>query len=96
MPKETAKEAKQPASDFHDNPLAPEIYASGATGFFVSNNSISITLESLRADHAEKPGPLQRVVVGRLVMPAAGAQGLAIGLFDFLEKQGFKYNKPAG
>ncbi len=29
-------------------------------------------------------------------MPAAGAQGLAIGLFDFLEKQGFKYTKPAG
>ena len=95
MAKEPAKD-KQQAIDFHDNPLAPEIYASGATGFFVSNNTISITLESLRADHAEKPGPLQRVVVGRLVMPAAGAQGLAIGLFDFLEKQGFKYNKSAG
>ena len=90
-----AKDKQQAqAIEFHDNPLAPEIYASGATGFFVSNNTISITLESLRADHAEKPGPLQRVVVGRLVMPAAGAQGLAIGLFDFLEKQGFKYNKP--
>ena len=90
-----AKDTKQQAQaiEFHDNPLAPEIYASGATGFFVSNNTISITLESLRADHAEKPGPLQRVVVGRLVMPAAGAQGLAIGLFDFLEKQGFKYER---
>ena len=96
MPKETAKEPTPQAQaiEFRDNPLALEIYASGATGFFVSNNTISITLESLRADHAEKPGPLQRVVVGRLVMPAAGAQGLAIGLFDFLEKQGFKYNKP--
>ena len=92
-----AKDKTQPQEQliqFTDNPLAPEIYASGATGFFVSNNTVSITLESLRADHAEKPGPLQRVVVGRLVMPAAGAQGLAIGLFDFLEKQGFKYNKP--
>jgi len=29
-------------------------------------------------------------------MPIAGAQGLAIGLFDFLEKQGFKYTKPTG
>jgi hypothetical protein len=27
-------------------------------------------------------------------MPAAGAQGLAIGLFDFLDKQGFKYERP--
>ena len=67
-----------------------------ATGFFVSNGIISITLESIRADHGDKPGPLSRVVVGRLTMPAAGAQGLAIGLFDFLEKQGFKYEKPPG
>jgi hypothetical protein len=32
-------------------------------------------------------------VVGRLVMPAGGAQALAVGLFDFLEKQGFKFKK---
>jgi hypothetical protein len=88
-PKTTA-----PTIKFVDNPSAPELYASGATGFFVSNGTISITLESIRADHGEKPGPMSRVVVGRLTMPAAGAQGLAIGLFDFLEKQGFKYNKP--
>ena len=87
---------KAPAITFVDNPEAPEFYASGATGFFVSNGIITITLESLRADHGEKPGPLKRVVVGRLTMPAAGAQGLAIGLFDFLEKQGFKYEKPPG
>jgi len=85
-----------PTIKFVDNPNAPELYASGATGFFVSNGTISITLESIRADHGEKPGPMSRVVVGRLTMPAAGAQGLAIGLFDFLEKQGFKYEKPPG
>ena len=85
-----------PEIKFVDNPNAPELYASGATGFFVSNGIISITLESIRADHGEKPGPLSRVVVGRLTMPAAGAQGLAIGLFDFLEKQGFKDEKPPG
>ena len=84
----------EPSIIMVDNPLAPELYASGATGFFVSNGMITITLESLRPDHSDKPGPLTRVVVGRLVMPAAGAQGLAIGLFDFLEKQGFKYNQP--
>jgi hypothetical protein len=81
---------------FKDNPDAPEFFASGATGFFVSNGTVTITLESIRADHGPKPGPLTRVVVGRLTMPAAGAQGLAIGLFDFLEKQGFKYEKPGG
>jgi hypothetical protein len=89
-----AKDPKTETLAFNDNPLAPELYASGATGFFVSNNTVTITLESVRADHGDKPGPLQRVVVGRLTMPAAGAQGLAIGLFDFLEKQGFKYTKP--
>lgn len=80
---------------FTDNPHAPELYASGATGFFVSNGTVTITLESVRADHSQNGGPLSRVVVGRLTMPAAGAQGLAIGLFDFLEKQGFKFERPA-
>ena len=62
----------------------------------MSNGAISITLESIRASHSEPPGPLSRVVVGRLVMPINGAQGLAIGLFDFLEKQGFKYDRTGG
>lgn len=76
-----------------DNPQAPETFAVAATGFFNANGLISITLESARADHSKAPGPVNRVVVGRLVMPAAGAQALAVGLFDFLEKQGFKFNK---
>jgi hypothetical protein len=79
-----------------DDPKAPEIFAVAATGFFNANGVISITLESARADHSKSPGPINRVVVGRLVMPAAGAQALAVGLFDFLEKQGFNFNKPAG
>ena len=56
---------------------------------------ISITLESARADHSKSPGSINRVVVGRLVMPAQGAQAMAVGLFDFLEKQGFKFDKAA-
>ena len=76
-----------------DNMNAPEIYAAAATGFFVNNGMISITLESPRADHTKSPGPITRVVVGRLVMPAAGAQALAVGLFDFMEKQGFNFKK---
>lgn len=79
-----------------DDPKAPEIYAVAATGFFNANGVISITLESARADHTKSPGPINRVVVGRLVMPAAGAQALAVGLFDFLEKQGFNFNAKAG
>jgi hypothetical protein len=80
-----------------DDPKAPEIYAVAATGFFNANGVISITLESARADHtAKSPGPINRVVVGRLVMPAAGAQALAVGLFDFMEKQGFNFKNEPG
>jgi hypothetical protein len=85
--------AKAPTIKFFDNPTAPETFASAATGFSASNGNITITLESLRADHSDDPGPVYRSLVGRIVMPAAGAQGLAIGLFDFLEKQGFDFKK---
>lgn len=85
--------AKAPPIKFIDNHTAPEIFASAATGFSASNGTVTITFESLRADHADDPGPVYRTVVGRMVMPAAGAQGLAIGLFDFLEKQGFDFQR---
>ncbi|MBV9550871.1 MAG: hypothetical protein JO256_14470 [Alphaproteobacteria bacterium] len=86
-------EAKNIPSKLQDDPKAPEIYATAATGFFNANGIISITLESARADHSKSPAPVNRVVVGRVVLPAAGAQALAVGLFDFLEKQGFKFKK---
>lgn len=79
---------------FINNPFSPEVFASAATGFFVSNGNITITFESLRVDHSANPGPMARVIVGRLVMPIAGAQGLALGLYDFLEKQGIGNPKP--
>ena len=86
-------EAKSTTPKLLDDPKAPELYAAAATGFFNSNGVISITLESARADHSKSPAPVGRVVVGRLVMPAAGAQALAVGLFDFLEKQGYSFKK---
>ena len=85
--------AKNVTQNFVDNPEAPEIFSSGATGFFVANGNITVTFESARADHSQSPGPVYRAVVGRIVMPAAAAQGLAVGLFDFLEKQGFDFKK---
>jgi hypothetical protein len=86
-------EAKNTMPKLLDDPKAPEIYATAASGFFNANGTISITLESARADHSKSPAPVSRVVVGRLVMPAGGAQALAVGLFDFLEKQGFSFKK---
>ena len=81
------------APEFLDNPNAPELFASAATGFFASQGNITITFESARADHSVSPGPVNRVVAGRVVMPAQAAQALAVGLFDFLEKQGFKFER---
>ena len=79
---------------FIDDPTAPELFASAATGFFLANGNIAITFEAGRVDHSESPGPIRRVVVGRVVMPVVGAQALAIGLFDFLQKQGLEFKKP--
>jgi hypothetical protein len=71
-----------------DNPTAPEIFADEATGFFVHNGNLSITFSSARVDHTSDPGPVSRVVVGRIVLPVNGAQGLALGLSMFLQKMG--------
>ncbi len=71
-----------------DNPHAPEVFASACTGFFVENGVVHLTFESMRVNHAMDPGPVNRVVIARLAMSVAGAQGLAAGLYDFLKKQG--------
>ena len=77
-----------PPVTFINDPHAPEVFATDACGFFILNGNISIAFESARADHSTNPGPVNRVVVARLVMPAKGAQSLAVGLIDFLIKQG--------
>jgi hypothetical protein len=73
---------------FLDNPHAPEAFVEGAWGFLFLNGNVHITLTALRVDHKSLPGPVNRVVVGRLVMPLAGAQGFAVGLFNFLKQHG--------
>jgi hypothetical protein len=73
---------------FLDNPHAPEVFATVATGFFINAGNVSITFESLRVNHETSPGPVNRVVIARVVIPVAGAQALALSLYDFLKKQG--------
>jgi hypothetical protein len=81
-------EPAAPLVNFIDNPHAPEVFSGGATGFFFNNGNVHIAFESLRVDHSTNPGPVNRVVIARLVMPIAGAQGLAVGLFEFLKARG--------
>jgi hypothetical protein len=77
----------QPTDPNHlDNPFAPETFAADACGFFLSRNGlVTITLTAPRIDHRQSPGPLRRVVVGRLTMPAQSAMDFALGLYDFLQ-----------
>jgi hypothetical protein len=73
--------------DFLDNPHAPDVFADAAAGFFHVNGNIKITFESARVEHSSSPGPVHRVVIGRLVMPVAAAEAFAKGLLDFIETQ---------
>ena len=76
-----------PPVAFIDNPHAPEVFAAEAVGFLVNAGNIHITFATPRVNHATSPGPVNRVVMARLVMPIQGAQGLAAGLYDFLKNQ---------
>jgi hypothetical protein len=76
-----------PAVDLVHNMHAPDVFADNATGFFVFGGNIKITFESMRVDHTTTPGPVHRVVIGRLVMPINGAEVLARGLLDFIAQQ---------
>ena len=81
------------ASTFIDNPRAPEMFAEGASGFFFLNGNVHITLTAVRLDHSKTPAPVNRVVIGRVVLPCHGAQALAIGLYDFLNQHGLAPNR---
>jgi hypothetical protein len=59
--------------------LAPEFFADEATGFFIHQGSLSITIRS-------RPGLARRP--RQVVLPVRAAAGLAVGLYDFLKKDG--------
>ena len=79
---------------FIDNPMAPDVFADEAAGFFIHNGVVKITLLSARVNHATNPGPINRVVIGRLALSIAAAQSLSVGLFDFLKSRGLGPNQP--
>ncbi len=83
-----------PPIAFLDNPHAPDVYADAATGFAVFFDNIKITLEAGRVNHISSPGPITRVVIGRLVMPLSQAEALARGLLDFINQRRTAQNPP--
>ena len=46
-----------------------------------------MTFEAARVSHVSNPGPIVRVVIGRLVMPAVAAEIMAKAILDFLEQR---------
>jgi hypothetical protein len=72
-----------------DAAFAPEIFATEVVGFWLLNGNVHLTLATGRSDYSVGPGKINRVVIGRLILPVSGAQGLAAGLYDFLKKHGF-------
>lgn len=72
--------------EFIDDLRATEIFASDASGFFLSEGVVRFTFESVRASHKDNPDTPARVVIARLAMPVPGAQRLLVGLYDFLRK----------
>jgi hypothetical protein len=88
------KKGKQAVIKFIDNPHAPVVFAEEAVGFFMLNGNLHITLASPRVDHTQEPGPINKVVMARLVMPIGNAHALAIGIYDFLKKRGIDPSAP--
>ncbi|PLC06393.1 hypothetical protein CY658_04990 [Variovorax sp. RO1] len=70
--------------NFIDNPHAPEIFSHGYSGLWRNGGLLHITFEAPRIDHGSNPGPINRVVVGRLVIPIEAAMHLADNIKGFL------------
>ena len=80
---------QQPAIQFIDNPHAPAVLVDEAFGFFVNNGVVQITFvwqsgATVSRIRRQSNGSSWAV----LAMPVVGAQGLAAGIYDFLEKSG--------
>ncbi|WP_394891005.1 hypothetical protein ACG873_06655 [Mesorhizobium sp. AaZ16] len=67
------------------NPHSPDVFADAALGFFTFAGCMRITFETLRSDYSQSPANLDRVVIGRLVMPLAGAEDMAKGILRQIE-----------
>jgi hypothetical protein len=82
--------AKNDTPHLVEDLFAPELFATEASSFSIDSGVVSITLASHRYDHSETPPELKSVVIGRVVLPPAGARKLAAALYDFLAKNGME------
>ena len=76
-----------PPVSFKDDPQAPEFFSDGVAGIFIFNDTVRLAFESYRVDHSATPGPVNRVVTCRIVLPIRSAENLRDLLTDFIAKQ---------
>jgi hypothetical protein len=70
--------------------FSPELFATEASAFSIHAGVVTITLASNRYDNSVSPAVLNQVVVGRIVLPPAGAKSLAVGLYNFWSNNGME------
>ncbi len=72
-----------------DDPHAPEVFATSCCGFSIGQGHVTLTFESARCNHFDPKCGMNRVVVGRIVLPIQAAQALVIELNTSLQRSGF-------
>jgi len=78
-----------------NDPHAPETFTTGCCGLSIGGGTVAMTFESARCDHSDPTCPLERVVVGRIVMPIGAAQALVLQLNDALQRSGLSPSRAA-
>jgi len=78
-----------------NNPHALETFTTGCCGLSIGGGTVAMTFESARCDHSDPTCPLERVVVGRIVMPIGAAQALVLQLNDALQRSGLSPSRAA-
>jgi hypothetical protein len=80
-----------------DNLGAPDVFADGCIGAFLTNGNVHMTLTCRRCDYTKQPNVFSDVVIGRLVMPLAAVENMAQFLGDFATRMRSQLaNMPAG
>lgn len=87
--------AVHPEPRLINDPHAPETFTTGCCGLSIGQGTVTLTLESARCDHSDPTCPVNRVVVGRLVMPVGAAQALVLQLNDALQRSGLSPSRAA-
>lgn len=85
-PKSPSKATTASVPAIIDNPHIQDVFVDEVAGYHRCNSNLRITLTTIRADHTHDPAIIQRVVVGRLIMPLNTAEALQQGIAQFLER----------